>query len=214
MAALVVQIYTNPATAFNPFQAPTLPPIVVIPSATPTLLSLPPTWTPGSPMQAQDAGLKASSTPQPTLAAYVPSATPTVSPTLTETASPVPLITNTPGVYDCALRNQLPANGSTFSPGATFNTIWTIENTGWYSLEASDIDYGYVNGTHLQAGKTLYDLPQDLLRSASINLVVPMAAPIDPGVYAATWAVLRGKHPICSWTIQVNVGQPTSVPPG
>jgi len=213
MAGMVVQIYTNPATIFNPFQAPTMPATVEIPSSTPTLLSLPATWTPPSPSQAQDAGLKASSTPAPTLAPYMPSPTATIAPTLTETASLVPLITNTPGVYDCALTNQLPANGSTFSPNSQFYATWTIENTGWYSLEDSDIDYRYLSGTHLQGLKDAYDFPHTLMRSASLNLVVPMVAPSAPGIYAATWGVVRSKHVICSWTIQVNVGMPTATPP-
>ena len=44
--ALVLIIYTNPDTSLNPFPFPTLPPTIVVPSPTPTLLQLPPTWTP------------------------------------------------------------------------------------------------------------------------------------------------------------------------
>jgi hypothetical protein len=213
MGSMVVQIYSNPATAFNPFQPATMPATVVIPSATPTLQSLPPTWTPTPLLQSQDTGLLPSSTPVPTLAAYRPSPTITVSPTLTEIASPVPLITNTPGVYDCTLTNQLPPNGSNFAPGSEFFATWTIENNGWYSLDSDNVDYRYLNGTHLQKLKDAYDLPQTLMRSGSINLVVPMVAPSAPGIYAATWAVVSGKQVICSWTIQVNVSVTVGTPP-
>ncbi len=47
MAVLAfANIYFNPYNALNPFPPPTLPPVLVLPSATPTLRQLPPTWTP------------------------------------------------------------------------------------------------------------------------------------------------------------------------
>ena len=44
--ALILLIYANPDSGLNPFPFPTLPPTIVVPSPTPTLLQLPPTWTP------------------------------------------------------------------------------------------------------------------------------------------------------------------------
>jgi hypothetical protein len=211
---LVVQIYSNPTTVFNPFPPQAIPPTVVIPTSTPTLQSLPPTWTPTQPLQLQDAGLRSSSTPVPTLTVYVPPRTATNTPTLTMTASLTPLITDTPGIYDCTLTNQLPANGTNFSPGAEFFATWTIENIGWYSLDADEVDFRYRSGTHLEKQKNAYDLPHTLMRSGSENLAVPMVAPTAPGSYAATWAVTSGKQVLCSWTIQVNVSVSTETPPG
>jgi len=43
---LVLVIYANPDSSLNPFQFPTVPPTIVVPSPTPTLLQLPSTWTP------------------------------------------------------------------------------------------------------------------------------------------------------------------------
>jgi len=43
---LVLIIYSNPDSSLNPFPFPTLPPTIVVPSSTPTLRQLPPTWTP------------------------------------------------------------------------------------------------------------------------------------------------------------------------
>ena len=214
MGSIAVQIYNDPASLFNPFPPQSLPATVVIPSATPTLQSLPPTWTPTPLPQVQDTGLRPTSPPVSTLAPYVPSSTPTITPTLTETASLTPLVTNTPGIFDCKLTNQLPPNGSNFSPGSDFFATWTVENIGWYSLSSDNFDYRYLNGTHFQKLKDAYDLPKTLMRSGSILLVVPMGAPTAPGSYAATWAVVAGKQVICSWTIQINVNSPVGTPPG
>ena len=44
--AVVLAIFANPDSSLNPFPPPTLPPTISIPSATATLVQLPPTWTP------------------------------------------------------------------------------------------------------------------------------------------------------------------------
>ncbi|HMD87969.1 MAG TPA: NBR1-Ig-like domain-containing protein [Anaerolineaceae bacterium] len=214
MAVMVIQIYSHPDSALNPFRAPGLTATVVIPSATPTLRQLPPTWTftPLSPAQASNG--RSSTTSQPGQAAYGHSVMPSLTPTLTAVPSFTPRAPGTPRPYDCVLTDQLPPNGSNFNPGAEFYATWTIENIGWNSLVASDVDYRYLNGTHLQQQKDAYDLPQTLMRSSSISLVVPMLAPTAPGNYAATWAIISAKKVICSWTIQVNVISPTGTPPG
>lgn len=64
-ASFFLMIFLNPQSSFNPFPPPTLPALVQPPTATATLLALPPTWTP---------------TPSPTpdyTATPEPSATPT-----------------------------------------------------------------------------------------------------------------------------------------
>lgn len=43
---IFLAIFVNPDSSVNPFPPPTLPPTVVIPTSTATLVSLPPTWTP------------------------------------------------------------------------------------------------------------------------------------------------------------------------
>jgi hypothetical protein len=214
VAVMVVQIYSNPESALNPFRAPGLPATVVIPSATPTFKQLPPTWTFTPLPQGQGSNGRSYSTPQSGQEASGPSLTPSLTPTFTEGPSFTPRVPGTPKAYDCVLTNQLPPNGSNFNPGAAFYATWTIENMGWYSLVASDVDYRYLNGTRLQQKNDAYDLPQTLMRSSSISLVVPMQAPTAPGSYAATWAIVSAKKVICSWTIQVNVIPAAGTPPG
>jgi hypothetical protein len=43
---VVLAIFINPDSGINPYRYPTLPPTIMVPTATPTLVSLPPTWTP------------------------------------------------------------------------------------------------------------------------------------------------------------------------
>jgi hypothetical protein len=46
LLVLVIAIFNNPDSGINPFPFPTLPATIAVPSPTPTLLQLPPTWTP------------------------------------------------------------------------------------------------------------------------------------------------------------------------
>lgn len=60
MAAVFLMIFSNPSISINPFPPPTMPVLVIYPTATPTLSSLPATWTP-------TVGL-ATETPEPVIA--------------------------------------------------------------------------------------------------------------------------------------------------
>jgi hypothetical protein len=89
---IVATIFSNPASAFNPFPPPTLPASIVLPSDTPTAFYMPPTWTPvgGGPKVVETV---ASQTPLPTSTGFVlPSFTPTftITPSPTETETPTP----------------------------------------------------------------------------------------------------------------------------
>ena len=43
---VVFSIFSNPSSSLNPFPPATLIPTIDIPTSTPTLVELPPTWTP------------------------------------------------------------------------------------------------------------------------------------------------------------------------
>jgi hypothetical protein len=78
MAGLFYLIFQNPTIVFNPYPPPTLPAPIVIPSRTPTVPKLPPTWT---------AVPTSTSTPVPT---SVPRPTITAVPTATEIVADIP----------------------------------------------------------------------------------------------------------------------------
>jgi len=93
---IVATIFTNPASAFNPFPPPTLPANIVLPSETPTPVYMPPTWTPVG-ANPSDIGKLASQTPLPTSTGFVlPSFTPTFTETPTPTLTFTPTNTRTP----------------------------------------------------------------------------------------------------------------------
>ena len=95
---LIVSIFANPASAFNPFPPPTLPAAIILPSDTPTPVAMPATWTPVG--GAKVVEKVASQTPVPSATAFVlPSFTPTftLTPSLTstETTTDTEVPTNT-----------------------------------------------------------------------------------------------------------------------
>lgn len=67
---VVLVIFGNPNSSLNPFPPVTMPPTIDIPTATATLVVLPPTWTPT---------VVISPTPRPT-GTYIPTETPLVLP--------------------------------------------------------------------------------------------------------------------------------------
>ncbi|HQM55311.1 MAG TPA: hypothetical protein PLX29_07485, partial [Anaerolineaceae bacterium] len=46
LLVVVMVIFIHPDSRINPFPFPSLPATIVIPTLTPTLLQMPPTWTP------------------------------------------------------------------------------------------------------------------------------------------------------------------------
>jgi len=95
---IVVSIFSNPASAFNPFPPPTLPASIVLPSKTPTPVFMPPTWTPvgNGPSKIEKA---ASSTPLPTSTGFV-----------LDTFTPIPTITPTPTETGTPTETEVPTN--------------------------------------------------------------------------------------------------------
>ena len=90
LASLIfLLILINPAIPINPFPPPTVPPIAVLPSSTPTSIipTLPPTFTPTT---------KPSDTPAPPTATFTPGGDVTVTDEVTvEETTPAPDITET-----------------------------------------------------------------------------------------------------------------------
>jgi hypothetical protein len=86
MSAYFAMVFFNPQTALNPFRPPTLPPMLVTPTSTWTLIPLPATWTPTISIEPS-----ITLTRRPTITP-IPSTTPFVFPTNTPKNKP----TNTP----------------------------------------------------------------------------------------------------------------------
>lgn len=98
---LVFQVYADPWGSLNPFPPPTLPSMLVLPTASKTPLRLPATWTPTLSEAEMKGTGRPSSTPLATstgfvLASYTPTLTDTPTPTNTFTPSKTPTRTPVP----------------------------------------------------------------------------------------------------------------------
>jgi hypothetical protein len=135
---IFMAIYTRPDVSFNPFPPAPLPAAVVIPTATPTPIYFPPTWT---------------TTPQP-------SATPTITPTpgeRTPTSLPVYMtlegIIQTPTIGPTALPGEYAFSVQPGSPAAVSSSIMRPElNCSWMGLggQAVDLQGAPITGLRVQ----------------------------------------------------------------
>lgn len=110
LVVVFAQIAMDPNSPLNPFPPPTMPALLDLPTSTPTLRSLPPTWTatPGD----RNPTIAASQTLPPTRTGWV-------MPTFTSTPTNTPTRTNTPTITNTPTETRVPTN--TQPPSATPN---------------------------------------------------------------------------------------------
>jgi hypothetical protein len=193
---LFLLIFANPYSAVNPFPPPTVPPTLSLPSQTHTPRSLPATWTPtpgGPVVQAPEtvpldnSGLVATSTPMPTATGFT---LPTFTPTLTFTITPIPPTATPTRTHDQAVWiQQSPSDGSVLSPGQDFDMVWTIKNIGTNPWPAN-YGYNYARGEKIHKQGS-YKLNRVVGIDESIDIVVDMLAPSDPGGYSTVWRLVN-----------------------
>lgn len=147
LAGVVVVVYINPTIPINPFPPPTLPPLLELPTLTPTPRNLlPPTWTP-------------TVTPEPT-STLTPSPTP--SPTLTATPESLQLTeTITATVAPTGMPYVLQPN----NPVAIPNIGHPDKGCNWMGVagQAIGLDQAPVVGLFVQLGGVLGDRYFDYL---------------------------------------------------
>ena len=164
---IVLTIFTNPASAFNPFPPPTLPASIVLPSDTPTAVFMPPTWTPVGQSSSSNEKV-ASQTPLPTSTGFVlPSFTPTFTntptPTNTKTLTPT-VITDTPQPTSTHKPTRTPTDIASFlamddlsvdvSDPLHIVTVISINNTGTHSITGVGFANTYTSKTVSALGWT------------------------------------------------------------
>lgn len=156
-----VYIFQHPNSPLNPFPPEALPEVLVLPTATPTLRSLPATWTPTIP--------QATETPQPTATIDVPLVTVTaVEGEFEVTAEP----TDQAGYYAFELKSETVAlDGKIFHPDWECNWLGAagqVEDLQGRpakglrvvvggSLNGSRVDMNSLTGTALQYGPSGYE---------------------------------------------------------
>lgn len=86
-----------------------------------------------------------------------------------------------------------------------FTTTWEVKNNSSQSLEASNIDYKFINGVNMHRDSSVFDLPATVQPDQSIRLSVNMRAPNQTGIYTANWAVTRGNTVLCNLPVTIIV---------
>jgi hypothetical protein len=161
-------------------------------AATQTALMLPPTLT---------------STPT-SLPTNTPAdtATPTfvfLLPTLSLTPTPVTIVPSK-AEYACQIVSQSPQNDSTMAGGESFEAKWMVANVGTQMWDQNNTDYVYNGGDKLHkiAG---YDFNTTVPSGRSVELVVSMQAPSNPGTYTTAWRIVVGKERFCPLNLTIIV---------
>ncbi|HEX8992829.1 MAG TPA: NBR1-Ig-like domain-containing protein [Anaerolineales bacterium] len=200
LALTLLLISCDLSTLLGPAVPPPVPgavnTIVVLTAeaaGTQTAAAIPPTWTP-------------TFTPSPT---RTPTITPSPTPTFlffvfTRTSVPQSATAGAPGDYQCSLTGQTPADGTTFSKGESFQTTWTVKNTGSVAWDTNTVDFAYVSGTNFASIK-LADLPKSVAIGKSIGLRITMTAPSTSGSYQTTWGLQQGNNRFCKVTLSIVV---------
>jgi hypothetical protein len=196
-----LMIFLNPASAFNPFPPPTLPPTLSFPTLTPTPRNvMPATWTPLPTDEPTATG-----TPRPT-STPIPTETPfsLFTPTETSEASPTVVI----GMpYDVAPGSPVAISSAAFHPEAGCNWIGVagqvLDMTGapvstGVVIQLSGVFNGqFIEKTSLtgiapqygQAGYEFYlgDTPVASNKTLWVQLLDQAAAPLSEKIYFETF---------------------------
>lgn len=173
LAAILMMVYSNPYIALNPFPPPTMPVLVMLPTATPTLVAMPPTWTPSP---------KPSETPQSATVTLTPEPSATiVTITLTSTA----VVTGNP-TYTFALQGvPTGLRSEVYKPdtGCTWQGVagLVVDMQGQHLVNISivlkgtyngkTVSFQTISGTHTEYGESGYEFPLGRTPIESIGLL-------------------------------------------
>jgi len=128
--------------------------------------------------------------------------TPTITNTITSTGTRTP--TKTPN-QPCNIAAVVPAQNAQFGPGAFFDTVWTIINTGSVTWVVGNVDFVYQNGTKMHLNGDILDLPSTTAPNQTLALVVHMKAPTSLGTYSETWSLKEGNTTYCTISMVIDV---------
>ena len=105
---------------------------------------------------------------------------------------------------DCELIGQDPEDGTQLAPKTDFDAVWEVRNTGSASWDEDNIDFAYLSGRKMHK-RAVYDLPGNVNKGESVNLVVDMVAPDEQGTYKVVWSLRRGGNDFCQVNMSIVV---------
>ena len=150
-----------------------------------------------------------------------PTLTPTLTPSPTVTASSTPsptatflfllptVVTNpsgdSGGKYSCDITSVSPPFDATLSAGQPFSAHWKLLNNGTETWDRNAIDYSYFSGAKIFEGPKARDLDASIGIGGTMEIVIKMNAPKEPGTYTSVWKLNIGQESFCSMTIIIIV---------
>jgi polar amino acid transport system substrate-binding protein len=152
----------------------------------------------------------------------LPIATPTPEPTPTArpqpTATPLPRPTATPSVcYDGMefVQDIEVSDGTEFQPGADFDKVWRIRNTGTCTWN-SNYKIVFVQGDRMEGTSQL--VKTNVRPGETYDMIIDQRAPTTPGKYTGIWQMVNANGTPFGERIWVKITvpgavQPTPVPP-
>lgn len=106
--------------------------------------------------------------------------------------------------FACRVESVSPSSGTSFDSRDDFDVTWRVRNIGQKNWNRNNIDFVFDSGTNMSdtAG---YDLPADVGRDRTVDLVADLEAPRRSGTYTTTWALQRGTNAFCKVSLTINV---------
>lgn len=169
----------------------------VVSEITATQAAIPPTET-ALPTETQPAD-----TATPTSTIMPPTAPATITPTRYATLWYG--YTSTPGPYQCEITAQALKYGTRLTPGVDFDGRWTVKNTGTKNWGAGALEYKYVSGTRFQKNGDSFKVGKIVNTGKTVEIIVDMIAPKEPGAYHAQWALVYGDTDLCNLMVDIRV---------
>jgi hypothetical protein len=107
--------------------------------------------------------------------------------------------------FSCRILSTDPPLNTTLPAGEPFNAHWVIQNDGTELWDSSDMDYLFSSGQKIYVGNKARDLDSSIASGETLDIVIEMKAPKDPGSYTTVWKLHRRDESFCSMTIKINI---------
>ncbi len=120
--------------------------------------------------------------------------------TLPDTANPV--ATGQPAGNFCEVTITAPKTAVHVSE--SFDSVWTVKNISGNDWTTDSVDYKFISGEKMRENN-VYDFSQTIKTGESGKIIVDMIAPLKPGIYNTTWAIVSGNKTLCILTMNITV---------
>lgn len=70
------------------------------------------------------------------------------------------------------------------------------------------MDYVFSSGQKMYVGAKVHDFSASIASGETMDIVIGMKAPKDPGTYTTVWKLHKGQEYFCAMTIKIKVAAP------